>query len=134
MDFVGHFLTQSPQTMHLLWSIRARLLSILIASTGQVLTQMPQAMQPTWHFFFTSTPLSLLWQLITTALDAWASSITCFGQAATHFPQAVHLSGLICGRLSALMVIASKGQARMQVPQPRHPYWQDLSPPAASTA
>src|SRR5512135_744403 len=120
MAFVGHFLTHSPHTMHLPWSIRARLFSILMASTGQVLTQMPQAMQPTWHFFLTSMPLSLLWQLITTALEAWASSMTCFGQAATHFPQAVHLSGLIWGRLSALIVIASKGQARMQVAYPRH--------------
>ena len=61
-------------------------------------------------------PLSLLWQLMTTALDVWAISITCFGQAATHFPQAVHFSGLIRGRLSALIVIAPKGQARMHVP------------------
>src|SRR5512147_3164703 len=133
MALVGHFFTHRPQVMHLLWSMRARLLSILMASTGQVLTQMPQAMQPTWHFFFTSTPLSLLWQLITTALDIWASSITCFGHAATHLPQAVHFSGSITGRLSALMVIALKGQARMQVAYPRHPNSQDLSPPAAST-
>jgi len=58
--------------------------------------------------FLVSAPLSLLWQLITTALNISPSSITCLGHRATHLPQAVHLSGLMRGRLSTLMVIASK--------------------------
>src|SRR3990172_5875224 len=120
--------------MHFSLSIRARLFSIVMASTGQVLTHMPQAMHPTWHFFLVSAPLSLLWQLMTTAFDICASSITCLGHAATHLPQAVHFSRLMIGRLSGLIVIASKGQILMHVPYPRQPYSHDLSPPAANTA
>jgi len=59
MEFVGHFVTQRPQTLHLFRSILDRLFSTEGASKGHTFTQVPQAMHPTRQFFLVSAPLSL---------------------------------------------------------------------------
>src|SRR5574340_615908 len=134
MALVGHFDTQSPQTLHLSISILEKLFCTEGASKGHTLTQIPQAIQPVSQFFLVSPPLSLEWQETSTIFDAGSTSITFFGHACSHFLQPVHFVISTIGSPSSLIVMALKGQTLEHVPYPRQPLAQDLSPPPASTA
>src|SRR5512135_3776427 len=98
--FVGHFGTQSPQTLHLSMSILERLLLTEGASKGHTLTHMPQAMHPTSQFLRVSPPLSFEWQVMSTCLDAGMTSMTFVGHACSHFLQPVHFVISTKGRWS----------------------------------
>src|SRR3990172_10331927 len=114
--------------------MRARKLSIVIASYWQTLSHLLQEIHPTLHTFFVSAPLSSERQKICTSLFSGTSSRRFFEHVGIHNPQPVHLSSITTGSPFLLMYMASKGHAFTQLARPRQPYTQLFDPPDIRTA
>ena len=91
-----------------------------MAPKAQTFTHLPQPIHPALQAFITTAPLSFDTHDTYTARflgHFLRSSMTFFGHALTHAPQAVHLSGSTSGRpVSGFMRMASKAQAATQSP------------------
>ena len=92
---------QRPHTLHLSRSMVERKFSTFAALKGQTFAQRPQAIHPTWQFFFVAAPLSFEWQFTSTSFAIGSILITLTGQVAAHTPQATHFAGSITGRFSS---------------------------------
>ena len=110
----------------------------MIASNGHSLAHFPQPIQALAQALRATAPLSLLTQLTKIRRDFGPflrNSITFFGQAFAHAPQAVHLSSSTSGKpVSGLIWIASKLQAFTQSPYPKQPNVHPVSPPYKADA
>src|SRR3990170_1915699 len=91
--------------------MRARKLSMVMASYGHTLSHLLHAIHPTLHTFFVSAPLSSERQNICTSLFSGTSSRRFLGHGGIHNPQPVHLSSITTGSPFLLMYMASKGHA-----------------------
>ena len=116
IEFVGHLLTHSPQSLHFSGLILARLSWRTGASNGHVFTQVPHAIQPVRQRSRVTAPLSFEWHVTSTCIDPGSTSITLVGHTVSHFLHPVHLLRSTDGRWSPVILIASKGHARMHVP------------------
>ena len=106
-----------------------RLSCIVIAPCGQTRAHLPQAMQPTLQASMTALPFACEEQAIYTLASAGMRENSFLGQASMHAPQEMHLSS-VCAQPPG-REMAPSGQTREQLPSPRHPYLQDLCPPAS---
>lgn len=113
---------QTPQRVHFSISMTGRLLIISIAFSGHFFSHKPQEIQPTLQACRTFEPLSALLQKQRTRDLFGKSSSIFWGQRSTQIPHPLHRIGSITGKLSSLITIAPKGQARTQSPYPRQVY------------
>src|SRR3972149_10230702 len=101
--------------------MRARKLSMVMASYGHTLSHLLQATHPILHAFFVSEPLSNERQKMWTSLFSGISSMRFLGHGGIQSPQPVHLSSITTGSPFSLIYMASKGHAFTQLARPRHP-------------
>ncbi len=111
--------------MHLLWSMVMTLFTREMACSGHSLTHFWQAMQPTSQYFLTVAPLSRVEHSTATFSPLGTMRMRWRGQASTHFLQATHFSSMMRAMPSSV-TMASKAQARVQLPRPRQPAGQTL--------
>ena len=127
--FLGHFSAHTPQFVHFSASMWARKFFTVIAPASQLLSQRRQPIHPVSHASMRAFPFSLELHCTNVFCLYGMSSIRCFGQAATHFPHALHAS-LSTTAIPSEICIASNGQASTQEPYPRHPYAHAFGPPS----
>jgi hypothetical protein len=95
--------------------------TIVMALAGQLFSQIRHAMQAIGQTSLAFFPLSRFSHAIKTVWLFGAMLISFRGQALMHFSQARHLILSTIARPSSVIVIASKGHTRAQLPSPKQP-------------